>query len=37
MRPTKDNDNAKKIDAVIKAGRVIDRGRLSIPANGGSS
>jgi imidazolonepropionase-like amidohydrolase len=32
--PTKDIDNAKKIHAVIKAGVVIDRSALEIPANG---
>jgi len=28
------DDNAKKIHAVIKAGVVIDRSALAIPANG---
>jgi imidazolonepropionase-like amidohydrolase len=32
--PTKDIDNVKKIHAVIKAGAVIDRSALEIPANG---
>ncbi len=32
--PTEDIDNAKKIHAVIKAGVLIDRSALEIPANG---
>lgn len=32
--PTEDIDNVKKIHAVIKAGAVIDRSALEIPANG---
>lgn len=32
--PTEDIDNLKKIHAVIKAGAVIDRSALQIPANG---
>jgi imidazolonepropionase-like amidohydrolase len=31
--PSKDINNAKLVDTVIKDGKVIDRGRLQIPAN----
>ena len=31
--PAADIDNAKEIEAVIKAGRVIDRSALDLPVN----
>ena len=31
--PTKDIDNAKQIETVIKDGRIVDRSRLQLPVN----